>query len=39
VHTGIWWENLNERVHLEDPYFDGKIIIRWIFKKWEGDMD
>jgi hypothetical protein len=31
--------NLNERGHLEDPYFDGRIIIRWIFRKWKGDMD
>ena len=22
-----------ERVHLEDPGVDGRIIIRWIFKK------
>jgi hypothetical protein len=39
VHTGIWWGNLRERDHLQDPCFDGKIIIRWIFRKWKGDMD
>ena len=21
--------------HLEDPGLDGKIILRWIFRKWE----
>ena len=23
-----------ERDHLEDPDVDGRIILRWIFKKW-----
>jgi hypothetical protein len=39
VHTGIWWGNLRERDHLEDPCFDGRIIRRGIFKKWKGGMD
>jgi hypothetical protein len=25
--------NLRERYHWEDPGVDGKIILRWIFKK------
>jgi len=39
VHTGFWWGNMKERAHLEDPDVDGRIILKWIFKKWNGDID
>jgi len=39
VYTGFWWRNLRERGHLEDPGIDGRIILRWIFRKWDGGMD
>jgi len=40
VNTGFWWGNLWERDHLGDPGVDGRIIIRWIFRKWDvGGMD
>jgi hypothetical protein len=31
----FWWGNLRERDHLEDLGVDGRIILRWIFKKWD----
>jgi hypothetical protein len=36
VHTGFWWGNLRERDHSEDPGIDGRIILRWIFRQWDG---
>jgi hypothetical protein len=29
----VWWGNLRERDHMEDPGIDGRIILRWIFGK------
>jgi len=36
VYTGFWWGILREKIHLEDRGVDGRIIIRWIFRKWDG---
>ena len=36
VCTGFWLGNLRERDHWVDPDVDRRIILRWIFKKWEG---
>ena len=32
---GFGGGNLRERDHLEDSGVDGRIILRWIFMKWE----
>jgi hypothetical protein len=33
--TGFWWENLRERDHFEDPGVDRRVILKWIFEKWD----
>ena len=35
MYTGFWWGNLKERDHFRDPGVDGRIILRWIFGKWD----
>jgi len=35
AYTGFWWGNMSERDHFEDPGIDGRIILRWIFRKWD----
>jgi len=39
MHTGFWLGNVRESVHLEDLGVGGRIILIWIFRKWDGVMD
>jgi hypothetical protein len=36
VYRVLGGGNLRERDHWGDPGVDGSIILRWIFRKWEG---
>jgi len=35
VYTGFRWGNRTEGDHLGDAGLDGRIILRWIFRKWD----
>jgi hypothetical protein len=35
VHTEFWWGNLRERDHLVNQGVYRRIILRWIFWKWD----
>ena len=37
VRTGIWWGDLRERDKFKDQGVDGRLILKWIFKKWNGE--
>jgi hypothetical protein len=36
VHAGFWVGDVREGDHLGDPGVDGRIILKWIFQKWDG---
>ena len=35
MYTGFWWGNLRERDHWGDLGANGRVILRWIFRKWD----
>jgi hypothetical protein len=34
AYKGFMWGNLREGYHLQDLGVHGRIILRWIFRKW-----
>jgi hypothetical protein len=39
VHAGFSWGDRKERDHLKDLGESGSAILKWIFRKWDGDMN
>jgi hypothetical protein len=37
VQTRLWWEDLSERDQLENLDIDWRIIVKWVFKKWDSE--
>jgi len=38
-HTGFWWKNIKERIHLDVLGLDGRILLEWLLdknRKWCG---
>ena len=35
VRTGFWWGDMMERGRMEDLGVYGRIILKWMFKKWD----
>jgi hypothetical protein len=39
VHPGFGGGVAKEGGHLEGPDLHGRIILKWIFEKWDGGLD
>ena len=35
--TGFWWGTLKERDNMENLDFDGRVILKWVFKNRDGE--
>ena len=35
AHAWFWWGNLRERGHSGNLDLNGRIILKWIFRKWD----
>jgi hypothetical protein len=38
VCAGFWWRDLTDTDYLEDIVVDGRIILKLICKKWNGEV-
>jgi hypothetical protein len=36
VYTGFWWRNVKEGITWKKPGVDWRIILKLVFKKWDG---
>jgi hypothetical protein len=36
MHRELWWGHLRKRSHMENSGIDKKVILKRIFKKWNG---
>jgi hypothetical protein len=36
MHKKLWYINLKEGAHVVDLCTVGRIVVKWILKKWEG---
>ena len=36
IYIWLWWGNLRERNYVEDQGIGGRIILKWIYEKWDG---
>jgi hypothetical protein len=39
INERFWLGDVREGDHLGDQGVDGRIILKWIFTKWDGGMD
>jgi hypothetical protein len=37
MSAGLWWGNLKKRDYLEKLGVDGRMLLKWIFKMWDGE--
>jgi len=39
VSTAFWQKSLRQGAHFQDLSVEGRTILKWIFKKWDGGVD